>query len=527
MIPITTLQRTGLFDILGRLWYAAQERLDHLATQQEALTAAAQAITTTLAQPPELQAEKIASQTLTETRLADTTLAGLLSLGQRLIQEAVRVDTGRLLTIQQATEEAVRQFRCQGYYVSSPTVSVSVQPNSANQGDAILYVQELAEDGYPGASWVPQTGKVLVQKDQVHFSAPDDVSPLDSTWPKGSGLTGLLRPIALSEGYLTHGDLQPANSQLPGWTILGSSYQSISPPKDELILSVAPTGGYFRLAYTNRSLQTRLSSDIAYNVSASTLQQIIRGLDPELDRAECEVSVRANNLGWQLFWRKAWADLSLLQVYSYLEGATLSIQRTQSGTAGAYAGYALKLIGDGTEKTGLYQRVQVARPQATGLAVVRVWRHAGCTDGTLQLGLFQAASETASAVLTPAGEDNLLSVPLDTLPEEEFSVLLCPMAWTPPLDGYFGIRFSEPPSSGHVMLNWPQFIPVSAPSFWQPGLVLLNERFGPRELDAWTFTISNDLAGQVLTWWLRMFPQMNLSLPRTGTTLIPDTILAS
>jgi len=236
------------------------------------------------------------------------------------------------------------------------------------------------------------------------------------------------------------------------------------------------------------------------------------------------VSPRSTGPGYTLEWPFGRYDLPLLEIESAITGATATIARVRNGTPGGYAGTALQFTGNGSELTGIYQRFTATR-DGVAFLVARIW-HNGASAGALQIGIVNGADSNAIPINQESGNPNALTVTLSSLAANQFHVLVCPVAWKDTIDGYVTVRLATALTSGKTLvINRPQLVQVTGQTIARPGLVLLANRFGPQANDRWTWTITNDLAGQVQTWWLRAFADPTLALPRQGTTLIPDSII--
>jgi len=523
MITITNAQRTGLFDLLGRIWYAATLEKTDYQNRRTVVDSLAGAVVAGVAIPPgSSQAEfRMSVESLAASRgITDYALR----LTRDLVRRAVIADTGRQVTESQAAAELIRQMTAGGYYVGTASVAVVTASETGNLGDAQLLSASLGPDGYTGPLWTPESGRVVFDGSPRAYSK-DAVELASVLWPGGTGYQGEIVPTAdLDTGPLRNPALSVAEGLVTEWLARGTQWAALLPPQDEIQFSAQPTGGTFRLAFTNRFGVKRYTRDIGFNASPTAVAGEISALDSET--RVVRVSVRSAGPGYTIDWPYARYDLPVLEIESSLTGATASVVRTRNGTAGGYAGTAIRFNGNGTELTGLYQRFTWTRA-AIMFLVARVW-HDGTTAGTLQLGIVNGADSTAAPINRTSGDPNAVSVNLSSLAANQFHVITCPLAWTDSIDGYVTIRLTSPLTSGKTLvINRPQLIEITGQTITRPGLLLLANRFGPVVNDRWTWTITNDFAGQVQTWWLRAFADADLALPRSGTTLIPESIISA
>lgn len=524
MITLKNTQRTGLFDLLGRLWYIATLEKTDYQNRKTAVQNLASAVVAGVALPSgQSQAEfRLGIEGLSSARAGVT--ENVLRLTRELVRRAAAADVSREMTDAQAAAEVIRQMRAGNYYVGASNVGVATASGGANTGDAQLVMASLAPDGYTGPLWTPETGDVLF--DQWPLASSKDAVPLDSVlWPGGTGYQAEIIPTAdLESGLIRNGALTVSAGRVSEWITRGTQWAAILPPQDQIQFSAQPTGGSFRLAFTNRFGVKRYTRDLPYDASPTAVAGEIAALDSETRTVQ--VSPRSTGPGYTLDWPYGRHDLPVLEIEASLTGATASLVRTRAGTAGGYAGPAVRFTGNGSELTGLYQRF-TATGDGVAVLVARIW-HDGATAGVLQLGLVNGATSTATPINRASGTANATSFTLSSLAANQFHVVIAPLAWKGAVDGYLALRLTTAMTSGkNLVINRPQLIVVTGQTLTRPGLVLLSNRFGPQPQDRWTWTITNDFAGQVQTWWLRAFADPTLALPRSGTTLIPESIIAS
>ncbi|MBC7257365.1 MAG: hypothetical protein H5T66_14800, partial [Chloroflexi bacterium] len=137
MITLKNSQRTGLFDLLGRIWYAATLEKTDYQNRRTLVNNLAGAVVAGVTIP--------AGSSQAEFRLSVESLAAprgvtdyALRLTRDLVKRAVSADTGRQVSDSEAAAEIIRQMIAGGYYVGSSTVGVVTGADAANTGDAQL-----------------------------------------------------------------------------------------------------------------------------------------------------------------------------------------------------------------------------------------------------------------------------------------------------------------------------------------------------------------------------------------------------
>ncbi|GAB4134091.1 MAG: hypothetical protein Kow0040_17330 [Thermogutta sp.] len=515
-------QRDGLFDVLGRLFFAAQSHVGTSAAES-ALRAAAASIGNSLTPSPESLAQtlEIAADAAGSARASQ--IRSVFAGARAAVRAWAEGETGRSVGLAEALERLREAMESGGYYLTPSQVSVGVSADAGNLGEAVLLVQTLAHDGLPAPDWLPQTLTVRSATD-LAAEVPARRETDHPLWPGGSGSADPPRvlPLLPEQTILRNDALAPgAADPVRDWIVVGAGLSTVAPPQDEIRFTAEPTGGYFRLAAVNHRGTSRTGGNLAWNASPEQVAQALRSLDYEFESAQ--VSRRSDGPGYVVDWVRGRPDLAVPSVESQLTGATASITRVRAGTPGAFAGYAAKITGDGTAAPGIFQRIPGASRDRAASLIVRAW-HDGATAGTLQIGLFADASTSAAAVTGPNGAPNTASFNLSGLSAGTYHLLTCPLAIPAGAAPYVGLRMTAPLDSGKSLaLSWPRLI-VWTRHTERPDWVLLPERFGVYAGDAWTVSVANDMGGDLLTWWVRCFGAAVLP-PRAGTTLIPDSVI--
>ena len=519
-MDITNAQRTGLFDLLGRLVYWAAQAQSQAAGVRNTAGAYIEALSPAVAADQSAAANAAGTWAAAASSAARGAIQAAINAAQNLAMQAATILAGRpISTPSEAAPIIAAALKSAGYKATPPALTFSVSTGT-NSGDARLFVQRLLSAGIAAPWWPTQTASAATDATGLTSLAYRRAGqPASPDWDSGDSQIVSLLPQSLGDTLITGASLDlDAGAVSAAWILAGSQISHILPPQDEIQFSAQPTGGYFNLKWLDRFGKLQMTRNLPYNATPWAVASAIAALSPET--ADVKVSARTAGPGFVVDWPRAPGSFGLLQVDNHLSGATVSIVRTRAGNAGAYAGHAVRFLGNGSEKSGIFQPLSVG-PLA-GTALVRIY-HDGATAGTLQVGLFAEANATAAPLSTPAGGTNAVSVDLSSLAANQFHFIECPLALDKSAQCYFGIRLSTAMTSGKSLyINWPQIF--TFPDGDGPGFVLSRERYGPLPGDSWTVQITNPSTGKWAKWWARIFS--GSLLPPTGTTEIPESIIA-
>jgi len=516
------VSRDGLLDLLGRVFYAAKATVGQ-GEPRTALLNAAALLDGDNAAAPELSAAALEAAARGDAAARGGLLRSCFAVALRLVRDAAALESGRDVAWAEALRIVRDAMRSAGLYVAPNVVSAAASADAANVGDAWIAVQTVAEDGLPGPDWLPQSLAAEFRGGSARLTSSAARPAWSPDWPGGSEDDGAAIPTYTMTGELIDNAefAVGAGGPFASWTAVGSGIDALEPPQDEIRFSAPPTGGYFRLKFTNRLGLVRITGDLPYDAPAYEIGRALAALDRETRGVQCVR--KTTGYDFVLDWPSGRHDLPVPVAENFLTGASVSVVRVRAGVAGGYAGRAARMSGDGVSLCGLFQPIRLDAAGA-GIAIVRVL-HNGAAAGTLQIGLFAQADAAAPPISGPNGHVNAGSFSLASLAASQYHILTVPLAWPAETAAYFGLRLSSPVTAGkYAALARPQFLrwPTVA---YRPALALIRERFGPREGDRFTVTVSNDLGGEFLTWWLRAFGPAVLP-PRGGGTLVPDSILA-
>lgn len=520
----TTADDSGLFNLLGKL-FALSRSIDTArgGSVQTKLTALQEVLDLCPEADPVLSAE-------TSWESAGGGLQNqIATVAQKLIRRYI-LERGLPYRSQaEALQQVHSDLAAGGYYFTSSTQGSTITPASGNQGDVILAVD--LKNARGEAAWCyPESWQVVAGERGLTVIGQPIKVRTDRTWPGGSGVYLTVLPQSVDQSRLQNAGFESlaATDEPQGWTIhTGTAGQTIrvtSPEVQELTLSGGPTGGYFILTWTDPSGRTWQTGQIGYNPTAAEIQTALRTI-PGLEA----VTVSGTN-PWALTFEGTAGDISQLGVINRLTGGTspqVSVTTRQPGDVLSYRGRSLKLVGNGTEQSLLYQSIDLA-PARPYFLFARMRKSSSAT-GEIRFELRRSVNE--SALSDSAGTVNRISVNLTSVSSSSHTgvsgVFRLPVDYSGPVT--FVIQASTAINDGEAV-GIDELVLVEGTRLYNggPWLAAASGR-KPFFNDRWTVAISNNLAGvweTMLARFLRWPELVDRPLPTSGSTLIPDSLLS-
>lgn len=517
---------SGLFNLLGRL-FALGRAVD--AARTGSVWTKRQALDAVLDLAPQVQAAINGHNAWDSSGAAlhNQIVSAAISLIRRYLEE--KNLTYR--TLDQALEVIRSDLVAGGYYFAASTKSLTVTPGTANQGDAIVAVTDRNARGetvwvYPETISVRSDGSTL----SVAGSRTAPQGRGDRNWPQGSGAYFTLPITTVNQSLLANSgfeDIVAANTP-QGWTIHtgtpGTTIFVTEPEQQQITITGSPTGGYFVLTWTDPRGKVWQTGPLGPAATALDIQTALRGIP-----GFASVTVTGTN-PFTVTFENTPGDISQLAVINRLTGGTspqVSITTTRAGDALSYRGRSLKLVGNGSEQTTLYQPVRLT-PGRVYLFFVRARRSATAT-GTINFELRRSISETALA--DSAGNLNRVSISVAGLSTTGHTGITG--AFRLPVDYgsdpvVFVITAATPINAGQSV-GIDELVLVEASRLYQGGPYIgAVSGWKVSAGDTWTITASNNLGGKwetCLERYLGWRARLDRAVPASGTTQIPETLL--
>lgn len=526
MVLYTPSADSGLFNLLGKL-FALGRAVD--AARSGTVLTKRQALDAVLDLCPEAQAA-INGHSSWEAAGAGLH-AQILSAAQNLLRRYVEEKNLTYRSLVESLEIVRNDLLSGGYYFASSAKSLTITPGAANQGDAAIAVAD--RNAYGESVWVhPETINLRSNGTTITVlgSRQPSLKRWDRSWPGGSGAFFTLSIATLSQSLLENPGFETttANNTPEDWTIhTGTPDATVfiaEPEQQQIDISGSPTGGYFVLTWTDPTGKLWQTPQIGPAPTASDIQTALRSV-PGLS----DITVAGTN-PFTVTFENTPGDINQLGVINRLTGGTspqVTVTTTRSGDVLAYRGRALKLVGNGSEQTTLYQSL-VLSPGRVYFLFARARRSSAAT-GEIRFELRRSVGD--AALPDSSGMSNRIAVNVSGLSTTGHTAMTgtfrLPVNYgSDPV--LFVITASTPINSGQAVAI-DDLILVEGSRLYLGGPFLAAAAgWKPSSGDAWTITASNNLAGKwetclerYLFWWKRL----DRAVPTSGTTQIPETLL--
>ena len=268
-------------------------------------------------------------------------------------------------------EFLVQQMEDDGNYVDANAITLTLAANSANIGDPAICYTTRRGDGRVQENALAEVIQIEVTSDQsetspgLSFIGEEAVDSLAYDWPKGSGLNTSISGQDAAASLLSNGDFETTSvSNTPDdWTVVtgtpGTTVQVTDAEVQTVVIAGSPTGGSYQLYYTNASSITRATDPIAHNADASAVQTALRAL-PGLGGITVASSGTSPDYTHTITFSGVAGIVTALTSKNNMQGgvaSSITHATTVGGDAGAYKCRALRINGNGSEKTELYHEL--------------------------------------------------------------------------------------------------------------------------------------------------------------------------
>lgn len=460
----------------------------------------------------------------------DRVLTGaLLKAVEELLVAYVQTEYPAAVTIAEAMAALIQEMQRQGYYVAQPTVSASITADTSNTNPQPALVCDVRDvNGYIRPTIVPENLYVYHNQDasQLVLASAESAEWDSATWPKGSGIQTFYRLLEARDSVIPNANFEQVTSGGPAqWLVIvgsSSTVQVSEVEQQQVTISGSPTSGWYTLKYTAADGQTYTTIPLAYNASGSAVQSALRQI-PELAGVTVTTSGTEPNFTHTITFEGVPGDpAQLLANYSF-DAGSISITTTRAGNAKNFRGRALKLVSNGTEQSTLVVPVQLSR----GVYAVNLWAIASASLSTGQLQVRLLDGVNGNTFTDTAGNSCQLTIPCNQLSSSLQKAFNAVWAVSRDFLGYLELKVTTPWTSGQaVYLDEITLAPATElypGGLWfaafrnaQPGAVT----------NKWTIAVSNNRAGKVLEYTHRLFELTDITLPRSGTTQIPESVMA-
>ena len=480
------------------------------------------------------------------------TVSLLQSYAQNLVVEMVNADSRQTdRTLKTALTALIAQMVAASASVESSTATITATAGGSNAGTGVLLVSKKRGDGATQESLLAETITATVSgtgaAPTVGFASPSKAGgTLGADWPAGSGISRNLAAIDATSGsgtVLVNGGFETftVTSNVPdGWILTvgipGTTCLATVNEVQTVVISGAPTGGWYALKYTSAAGKVYQTAPLSFDAADATVQAALRAL-PDLAQVTVVATGTSPNYTHTITFTGRGGDPSQLTSLNNLTGGTspaITHATTTAGTSQVLAGgSAWYFASNGTELTTLQQAVQL---QPSTAYAVSLWACADSVPGAGVLTIDLVDGVGGSVLADNKGASNSLTIAATGLTTgwkhlKDLQASECVFR-TPavlPTVVFFRVRISTAvTSSRKIYLDSLALAPMAELYSGGPLVAVMTggTNFAPG--DTWSIVTTNDRAGLVREWCERNFglATLGLALPTSASPTIPDSVVS-
>jgi|TARA_R110000824_G_scaffold41446_4_gene123303 hypothetical protein len=533
----------GLFDILGKLFQIIKQGTSY---QSSTLKTALDNYIQTLNNKSDLTDEfhaaaKFASASGRSERLRILGSASGASRSIRmLLHEFVEADADQP---ERSTENSIDYLIDQmetatTHKVDPNVVGISLATGGSNVGDLGICYSSKDQKGYDLQHQFAEAINMKVTgaagtSATILTETTERVHPLAGEWPKGSGVVtnlGTSGAGGVPNGSFTNSTYTDTpDDWILDTATVGTTLKLTDPEIQTVVISGTPTGGFYILKWTDQDGKLRASDQLAYNASGGTVAGAITSF-PGLGSATVVTTGTTPNFTHTITFTGAPGNINQLTSASYMTGGSPAIAHatTTQGVDGSFLGSSLELDSNGAELTTLYSQLGSLAADTCYFLSFRVRRTGAASGGAIKVDLVDGVggsvlTDTAGTSLTKTVTASGISTGSWDFEFMRFSTKTTEIGAV-----YVKLYVSSAiTSTASIFIDQLSIISGRQLYVGGPYVAVMQGKTNPAEDDNWTLTTTNNRAGELQTYFDRMFDMagMNKYLPTTGTTLIPDSVI--
>lgn len=335
-------------------------------------------------------------------------LSGMSTFCSQYLIATVNADNPQAnRTLPTALAELIKQMKANSETVDASTPGVSVAYGSSNIGTGKLIFSTKRGDGLIQENIIPETILARVsgsgQTASIAFTGQQAApSLLDHNWPDGSGLSTTINSISAASSLLANGDMEDEDdvANAPDdWNVIvgtiGTTVLMTDVKVQTVVISGTPTGGFYRLTWTNPQSQSRTTGILAYNADGTAVQTALRTI-PGLELVTVVTTGTTPNFTHTVTMTGRGGQVAEFTSVSGLTGGTpvITHNTTVAGSSSLFTGgKSLQFTSNGSQLTTIQQRVTL---NPLTCYAVSFWaaRSAAMSTGRLCIDLVDGNSGT-------------------------------------------------------------------------------------------------------------------------------------
>ncbi len=478
-------------------------------------------------------------QGLASAELSDRTNNVLLdsyrSMASALVRGVVRADSAiDRLSLRESIEYLIEQMKADAYYVTPPTVSVSVTPYMVNStSDLTVYSTIVDQFGLNAQLVYAETLQAEVtQSGSVPLLAfrgeTASRSKLAEDWPQGSGIQIPLTPVTVDDSVISNGDFELASivDTPDSWLVeVGSPGNTVTltdPTVQTVIISGTPTSGSYFLKYTDPLTSiVHATETLAYNASSSDVQAALREVEG-LETVTVSSTGTSPDLTHTITFTGVASQVAILASTEVFDTGSVAHAITTAGEIGSNTGRSLKITGNIAEQSTLYQPIFMETETVYSLSA---WF--GATSGAAAVDIVLVDGVGGSAILDNQGAAQGLGFAPAGSEARQHKNAFVRVAKNTPMPVYLLVK-KNAPTTNDLTIDEIILAPAARAYPGGPYLAISAGATPPAIGDKWNVTVANNYAGDIQKWFDATFDMagLGLQLPTTGSTLLPDTLIA-
>jgi hypothetical protein len=395
MLDLTNASGTGLFDLLGRQFYAARvldvarattvptEVLDAM-RQFKLLAGVPMSYDTAMAGLP---GSSLGWQTS-----GDSLYAGLRAAAQNLVIEFCKTDAGKAtMSLSDALAYLIDQMETRAYYVEPNTIDVYENLSTGNVGDPHIMLSFRRGDGKVQElsisevmDWKP-SGTVASTTASINVVGKPKVSVTAYDWPQGSGASLSLSPVPVGSSLVANGGFDSAaiedrpDSWLVTQGVISDTVRLTDVEEQSVVISGSPTGGYYILYYTNAIGIVRPTATLAYNASGGAVQSALRAV-PGLESVTVATTGTSPNYTHVITFTGVAGNLTQLTSTNATTAGAITHATLVDGSSGAYNGRALELVSNWHQDGAIFYQPLNVTPDTVYFLSARLRTGTGASE---------------------------------------------------------------------------------------------------------------------------------------------------
>jgi hypothetical protein len=534
---------SGIFDILGKLFHSIEAANTARGTTVPTAIDGLRdkfALDTATTQAMELAFAPLPNSQLGWQGSGDSLAAQLATIAAGYLRGVVARDAAQPAdTIDNALQYLIDQMIADDYYVDPNVVAVSALTadagNSANDLE-ILYTSKVG-DGENLENLLAEVAAIDLTSVSggvsVRSRGKQSKSSLAHDWPAGSGHTVQFSAADPAASLLTNGDFEDMTiSNLPdNWVLLdgvpGTAYVLTNFEVQEVVIAGTPTSGGYYLRYTSPAGPVYVTTRLAYNAGQAEVQAALRLL-PGLSQVTVLTTGTTPNFTHTITFTGEAGNLTTLAAESQLDTGTITPAQVTAGSADAYRGRSLTVVGSGAANRRIYQVLQTLTADKVYFVCLRHKKTATPLTGEVRVALVTGYGGSVLADSAGANNEAIYNLTAGDVTTSYtanwFPVRIRPSQAQPV---YLEIDVQGLEAGTTYCLDEVVLIEGTQLYAGGPIVAAVQGKTSPSIGDKWTLTTTNDRAGEFQTYFDRAFDMRakRLLLPSSGTTNIPDSLI--